>query len=57
VSENLNPCLRHNPEGEEHSTVVGGTWAVINKKGKTVKGPGLKQSDAYQFASEKRSGN
>lgn len=54
LSEKKNPCTRHKGEEEEHSTVVGGTWAVIDKKGKIIKGPGLSQADAYRFAAEKR---
>ncbi len=50
-SEKSNPCLRSKPEEAEYSTIVGGTWAVIDKRGKTVKGPGISQSDAYKFVS------
>lgn len=57
LSDKKNPCTRHKAEEEEHSTVVGGTWAVINKNGKMIKGPGLSQADAYRFVSEKRGGN
>jgi hypothetical protein len=31
----------------EHSTVVGGDWLVLNKFGKVLKGPGLTQVEAY----------
>lgn len=53
-SAKADPCVSQQKASEEHSTVTGGTWSVIDKAGKTVKGPGLKQADAYDFVAKKR---